>query len=282
MLYIKDAVGADHENRGACLLPIPRRQKPPGSSCPMSFPEVASSTPVHGTGPVPRRVAIGASGSTVSRLAARARQRHSCRPSGCSGRSSGTAGPESPSTQRMIQSPRRNRCVTFAFRPNHRPTTRPWCRFVDRTYVVGLRPQTQRVHSTWITRQPAAETPVMPMLRVAGVDSLEALTRYLGLIPELDTEAASVRLSGALTRYHDCSMSEPLARVRTMEPWQLILFVFVLVVATLLFRELARRTAFALLTAAATIGTWILHTVYWLLIGWWVSMLRRHFTGGPW
>ena len=67
-----------------------------------------------------------------------------------------------------------------------------------------------------------------------------------------------------------------------MEPWQIILFIFVLLVAKLFFWELARRTAFALLTAAAAIVAWILRTFYWLLIGWWVSIFRRHLTGTFW
>jgi integrase len=60
--------------------------------------------------------------------------------------------------------------------------------FVDRSGVVGVRPQTQRLRSTWILQHLEAATPVTLLMRAAGVESLEALTRYTRFVPELDAD----------------------------------------------------------------------------------------------
>lgn len=60
--------------------------------------------------------------------------------------------------------------------------------FVDRSRVVGLRPQTQRLRSTWIVRHLEAATPATLLMRAAGVESLEALTRYTQFVTEVGAD----------------------------------------------------------------------------------------------
>ncbi|MCD2498502.1 hypothetical protein [Microbacterium nymphoidis] len=53
-----------------------------------------------------------------------------------------------------------------------------------------LRPQTQRMRATWIVTHLKAGTKVSILLRAAGVDSLEAFTRYTVFLPEPTPEEA--------------------------------------------------------------------------------------------
>jgi integrase len=75
----------------------------------------------------------------------------------------------------------------FAFRENHTQFyPNIVSNFVNRSRVVGVRPQTQRMRTTWIIRHLAAGTHVVAFMDAAGVDSLEALTRYVRFVPRLD------------------------------------------------------------------------------------------------
>lgn len=83
----------------------------------------------------------------------------------------------------------------YAFRENHSAFyPNLVTNFVDRSRVVGVRPQSQRLRSTWIVRHLAAATPVALLLRTAGVESLEALTRYLRFVPESEVLEDRARL----------------------------------------------------------------------------------------
>lgn len=63
--------------------------------------------------------------------------------------------------------------------------------FVDRTRPGTVKATAQRMRVTWIVTHLAAGTPLKPLIVAAGVDSLEALTRYLKFIP--GKELAEVR-----------------------------------------------------------------------------------------
>jgi integrase len=58
--------------------------------------------------------------------------------------------------------------------------------FVARSGRVGVKPQTQRLRATWIVRHLTAGTPVAPLMEAAGVDSLEAFTRYVRFVERGD------------------------------------------------------------------------------------------------
>jgi len=68
----------------------------------------------------------------------------------------------------------------FVFRPGRTMAyTNAISNFVARGPRHGIRPQSQRMRTTWLIRQLDAGTPVAVLAEVAGVDSLEAFTRYM-------------------------------------------------------------------------------------------------------
>jgi integrase len=78
----------------------------------------------------------------------------------------------------------------FAFRENHTAFyPNLITNFVDRSKVIGVRPQSQRLRSTWILHHLNAATPVVPLMRAAGVESLEAFTRYVRFVGEISSDA---------------------------------------------------------------------------------------------
>jgi len=70
--------------------------------------------------------------------------------------------------------------------------------FVDCSAGVGIKPSVQRLRATWIVHHLAASTPVIPLMAAAGVESLEALTRYLRFVPGVDPSEARRLLRGQL------------------------------------------------------------------------------------
>lgn len=79
----------------------------------------------------------------------------------------------------------------FLFRPAREKTHRNLIgNFVDKTSPGRVRATAQRMRSTWIVTHLGAGTPVKALVEAAGVDSLEALTRFLRFVPELDTQVA--------------------------------------------------------------------------------------------
>lgn len=85
----------------------------------------------------------------------------------------------------------------FAFRENHSAFyPNLVSNFVARSGRLGVKPQTQRMRATWIVYHLTLGTPVVPLIRAAGVDSLEALTRYVRFVPDLDDASARIALSG--------------------------------------------------------------------------------------
>ncbi|MDQ2729325.1 MAG: hypothetical protein M3Y91_16025 [Actinomycetota bacterium] len=70
--------------------------------------------------------------------------------------------------------------------------------FMTRSAGVGIKPSVRRLRATWIVGHLAARTPVVPLMAAAGVDSLEALTRYLRFVPGIDPADARRALRGQL------------------------------------------------------------------------------------
>ena len=90
------------------------------------------------------------------------------------------------------------RPTMFLFRPTREKTHKNLIgNFVDKTGPGRVRANAQRMRSTWIVTQLSAGTPVKALVEAAGVDSLEALTRFLRFVPELDTAAARRALRDA-------------------------------------------------------------------------------------
>jgi hypothetical protein len=85
----------------------------------------------------------------------------------------------------------------YAFRPNH-TTNYPnlISNFVAYSGVKEVKPVSQRMRSTWIVHHLRAGTPVVPLLRAAGVESLEAFTRYVRFVPLGDADDERRRLRG--------------------------------------------------------------------------------------
>lgn len=69
--------------------------------------------------------------------------------------------------------------------------------FVNRSQWGKVRPQTQRMRATWIVHHLTIGTPVVPLMHAAGVESLEAFTRYTRFVPTIDEMVARRVLSGS-------------------------------------------------------------------------------------
>ena len=69
--------------------------------------------------------------------------------------------------------------------------------FVASAKADGVHAQTQRMRSTWLVQQMTACVPLPALVEAAGVDSLEALTRYLQFLPVLHDESTVARLRAA-------------------------------------------------------------------------------------
>jgi integrase len=84
----------------------------------------------------------------------------------------------------------------YAFRENHKQAFPNLISgFVARSRQSPVLPQSQRLRATWIVRHLNAGTPVVPLLRAAGVESLEALTRYVRFTRPIDEAEARAMLS---------------------------------------------------------------------------------------
>lgn len=70
--------------------------------------------------------------------------------------------------------------------------------FVAKSSGVEIKPLVQRLRATWIVHHLTARTPVVPFMAAAGVQSLDALTRYLRFIPGIDPAEARRALRGQL------------------------------------------------------------------------------------
>lgn len=85
----------------------------------------------------------------------------------------------------------------WAFRENHTnfyPNL--ISNFVNRSRVTVVRPQAQRMRTTWLVTHLSAGTPPAVLLAAAGVDSLGALGRYLQFVEPVDELEARSALRG--------------------------------------------------------------------------------------
>ncbi|MGV3712840.1 hypothetical protein [Pseudolysinimonas sp.] len=86
----------------------------------------------------------------------------------------------------------------YLFRPERQAT---WpnviSNFVASGKPSGLKPHSQRMRSTWVVTHLAASTNVIALVRAAGVESLEAFTRYLRFVAEPDPTEARHQLISA-------------------------------------------------------------------------------------
>jgi len=77
----------------------------------------------------------------------------------------------------------------FVFRENHSFNYDTLISsFVARSPSVGVTPQTQRMRSTWIVHHLTVGSPVKALMAAAGVESLEAFTRYMQFVPDVDSD----------------------------------------------------------------------------------------------
>jgi len=80
---------------------------------------------------------------------------------------------------------------SFAFRENHTADyPNLISSFVVRSGTMTVRPTSQRLRATWVVRHLSAGTPVVELTRAAGVDSLEAFTRYMMFVPAMQAHDA--------------------------------------------------------------------------------------------
>ena len=92
---------------------------------------------------------------------------------------------------------------TFLFRPNHvAHYPNLISNFISKGQPSEYAPQTQRLRATWIVRHLNAGSPMAPLMAAAGIDSLEAFTRFMQFVDKPDAVAArhSLRLVGSTTR----------------------------------------------------------------------------------
>jgi hypothetical protein len=69
---------------------------------------------------------------------------------------------------------------SYAFRENHTANyPNLISSFVVRSSSMRVRPTSQRLRATWIVHHLSAGVPVATLMRAAGVESLEAFTRYV-------------------------------------------------------------------------------------------------------
>jgi integrase len=69
--------------------------------------------------------------------------------------------------------------------------------FVADSRGSGVYAQTQRMRSTWLVTHMNARTPLPELIGAAGLDSLEALTRYLPFVARVESSYGHARLRGA-------------------------------------------------------------------------------------
>lgn len=78
----------------------------------------------------------------------------------------------------------------YVFRPQRTTSNKNTIsNFVAKTNAPRVHPSLLRMRATWIVTHLTAGSPVKPLMEAAGVESLEALTRYLQFVPDVDVAA---------------------------------------------------------------------------------------------
>lgn len=87
----------------------------------------------------------------------------------------------------------------FLFRADRTKTHRHLVsNFVDKTIQNPVRASSQRMRATWLLTHMVAGVRADVLLRAAGVESLEALTRYLAYMPEADADQVRTTMRASL------------------------------------------------------------------------------------
>ncbi|MCT1394648.1 hypothetical protein M4D51_02800 [Microbacterium sp. p3-SID338] len=89
------------------------------------------------------------------------------------------------------------RTERYIFRPDRQGTWRNVVSNFVSSVPREVRPQPQRLRATWIVSHLNAGTNVLTLMRAAGVDSLEAFTRYIRFVAEPAADVQRAELSGA-------------------------------------------------------------------------------------
>jgi integrase len=97
---------------------------------------------------------------------------------------------EDPLVDRVRMSPP----DSFAFRENHRANyPNLVSSFIVRSGFMQVRPTSQRLRASWIVHHLSAGVPVVALMRAAGVESLEAFTRYVQFVDGSPTAVSALR-----------------------------------------------------------------------------------------
>lgn len=70
--------------------------------------------------------------------------------------------------------------------------------FVDKTIPSTVRASSQRMRATWLVTHMVAGVRADVLLRAAGVESLESLTRYLAYMPQDDGDQVRATMRASL------------------------------------------------------------------------------------
>ena len=94
----------------------------------------------------------------------------------------------------LIDRVRTSQADNYAFRENHTANyPNLISSFVTRSGTMQVRPTSQRLRATWIVHHLSTGVPVVALMRAAGVDSLEAFTRYVRFVREGETDMEDLR-----------------------------------------------------------------------------------------
>lgn len=87
----------------------------------------------------------------------------------------------------------------FLFRADRTKTHRHLVsNFVDKTIPSAVRASSQRMRATWLVTHMVAGVRADVLLRAAGVESLESLTRYLAYMPQVDGDQVRAAMRASL------------------------------------------------------------------------------------
>jgi hypothetical protein len=93
----------------------------------------------------------------------------------------------------------RKSCATddYFIRPKRKTGSRNFLsNLIERSAGPDFRPQSQRMRATWIVQHLTAGTLMGVLMEAAGVQSLEAFTRFMQFVPELSANKARPMLRG--------------------------------------------------------------------------------------
>jgi hypothetical protein len=97
----------------------------------------------------------------------------------------------------LIEHARSAKPTEFLIRPDRKASSRNFLsNLVDRSAGPEFRPQSQRMRATWIVEHLTLGAPMGVLMDAAGVQSLEAFTRFMTFVPGVATREARALLRG--------------------------------------------------------------------------------------